>query len=227
MTREGSNNRVMKLAVLAVIGLVGLAIAWWVVRSQGIDPKAAVEQGVTKLRELGPAVFFAGLAVLPALGCPLTFFTLPAGSVFAPVLGMPLVLVLVWLGIGVNLALTYWLARYAFRPWLEKLCAWLGYKLPEVAAADQRGLVILVRVTPGPPYVLQSYLLGLAQIPFWTYFFISWVISASYASAFVLFGDALMHGRGKMVLVAVMLFALLTVGVQLVRRHYRNKKTNA
>ena len=105
-----------------------------------------------------------------------------------------------------------------------KLCRWLGYKLPEVSEANHRGLVILVRVTPGPPYVLQSYLLGLAGIPFPTYFFISWVISSSYACAFVMFGDALMQGRGKMVLFSIGLFAVLTVGVQLLRRHYASKQ---
>jgi len=176
------------------------------------------------IREAGPVVFFTALAVLPAVGCPLTFFTLPAGSVFAPELGMPLVLLLVCVSIAVNLAITYWLSRHLFRPWLIKLLAWLGYKLPEVDAKNHRVLVFLVRVTPGPPYVLQSYLLGLAGIPFVTYFIISWIISSSYACAFVLFGDALMHGQGKMALMAIGLFVVLTVGVQLLRKHYAGKQ---
>ena len=220
----GSNNRGMKLGLLALIGLVVLIGAGWSVRVSGFDIKSIYEQGEIIVRELGPTVFFLAMAVLPAVGAPLTLFTLPAGSVFAPVLGMPMVLVCVWLSIAVNLALTYWLSRNILRPWLLKLCAWLGYKLPEVSEANHRGLVILVLVTPGPPYVLQSYLLGLAGIPFLTYFFISWVISSSYACAFVMFGDALVHGKGKMVLVSIMLFAVLTVGVQLLRRHYARKQ---
>jgi len=224
---EGSNNRGMKLGLLGAVGLVFLLGAWWCLRTANVDLKSFIELGVVKVRELGPLVFFLAMAVLPAVGVPLSFFTVPAGSVFAPVLGMPLVLLLVWLSIALNLALTYWLSRHVLRPWLLKLCAWLGYKLPEVATANQRGLVILVRVTPGPPYVLQSYILGLAGIPFATYFFISWVISSSYACAFVMFGDALMQGRGKMVLVSIGLFALLTVGVQLLRRHYARKQPKA
>ncbi len=162
MNGDGTNNRRLKLTLLAGAGLVALVVAWWV-----------------------------------------------------------WLLVLVWVSIAFNLALSYWLARYALRPWLARLLGWLGYKLPEVAEADHHGLVILVRVTPGPPYVLQSYLLGLAGIPFATYFFISWVISSSYACAFVLFGDALMQGRGRTALLAVMLFIALTVAVQFLRRHYR------
>lgn len=217
----------LRFGGLAVAGLLVLGAGWWWVQTQDIAPRELVEQGVLWVRGLGAPMFFGLMAILPALGCPLSFFTVPAGSVFASELGMPLVLVLVWLSIGVNLALTYWLARFALRPWLEKLCVWLGYKLPQVTAANQRGLVILVRVTPGPPYVLQSYLLGLAGVSFPTYFFISWVISSSYACAFVLFGDALIQGRGKMVLVAIGLFAALTVAVQLLRRHYRNQQPAA
>lgn len=221
---QPNHRRGMKLAVLAVLGLAGLAVVWWLWRSHGGDLRGLVDRGLTQVREMGAVTFFALMAVLPALGCPLTVFTLTAGPVFAPTLGMPMVLLLVWLSLALNLALSYWLARHALRPWLARLMSWLGYTVPEVKASDHRGMVILVRVTPGPPYVLQSYLLGLAGIPFGTYFFISWVISSLYACAFVLFGDALMQGRGKMVLVAVGLLAALTVGVQLLRRHYRRRK---
>ena len=209
----------IKLAVLGVI--IGTAAVFVLI---GVDLKALLEQGVEMIREAGAVVFFTALAVLPAVGCPLSIFTLPAGSVFAPELGMPLVLLLVCASIAVNLTITYWLSRHLFRPWLIKLLTWLGYTLPEVSAKNHRVLVFLVRVTPGPPYVLQSYLLGLAGIPFVTYFIISWIISSSYACAFVLFGDALMHGRGKMALMAIGLFVVLTVGVQLLRRKYARKQ---
>jgi uncharacterized membrane protein YdjX (TVP38/TMEM64 family) len=212
---------------LAVAGLLVLAAGWWWVRTQELAPRELAEQGVVWVRGLGAPTYFLLMALLPAAGCPLSVFTLTAGPVFAPTLGMPVVLLLVWLSLAVNLALTYWLARYALRPWLEKLCCWLGYKLPQAAPADQRSLVILVRVTPGPPYVLQSYLLGLAGISFPTYFLISWVITSSYACAFVLFGDAVMQGRGRMALIAIMLFAALTVAVQLLRRHYRRQRPPA
>ena len=218
MPRE-KKKMLIKLAVLGVI--IGTAAVFLL---SGVDLKALLEQGVEMIRGAGPVVFFTALAVLPAVGCPLSIFTLPAGSVFAPELGMPLVLLLVCASIAVNLTITYWLSRHLFRPWLIKLLTWLGYTLPEVSAKNHRVLVFLVRVTPGPPYVLQSYLLGLAGIPFVTYFIISWIISSSYACAFVLFGDALMHGRGKMALMAIGLFVVLTVGVQLLRRKYARKQ---
>jgi uncharacterized membrane protein YdjX (TVP38/TMEM64 family) len=222
MSEPMPREKKQMLIKLTVLGVIIATVAVFML--SGIDIKARLDQGIQIIREAGPVMFFTALAVLPAVGCPLSFFTLPAGSVFAPELGMPLVLLLVCASIAVNLAITYWLSRHLFRPWLIKLLAWLGYKLPEVSAKNHRVLVFLVRVTPGPPYVLQSYLLGLAGIPFVTYFIISWIISSSYACAFVLFGDALMHGRGKMALMAIGLFVALTVGVQLLRKHYARKQ---
>lgn len=227
MNGTAPNRHFKILALLGGAGLSALVVAWWFLHGHLGEIKPLAEQGVEWIRGVGAGAFFLLMALLPAAGCPLSVFTLTAGSVFAPTLGMPLVLALVWVSIAFNLALTYWLSRYALRPWLARLCAWLGYKLPEVAEANHRGLVILVRVTPGPPYVLQSYLLGLAGIPFATYFFISWVISSLYACAFVLFGDALMKGQGRTALVAVSLFIALTVGVQFLRRHYQKRRTMA
>lgn len=227
MSDAAPSRRHLKLALLAGAGLAALVIVWWVWRTQGGEFRPLVDQVLARVRAMGAGMFFLLMALLPAAGCPISVFTLTAGPVFAPSLGMPVVLLLVWVSIAFNLALTYWLSRYALRPWLARLCGWLGYKLPEVPEADHRGLVILVRVTPGPPYVLQSYLLGLAGIPFATYFFISWVISSSYACAFVLFGDALMQGRGRTALVAVSLFVALTVAVQFLRRHYRRRASQS
>jgi uncharacterized membrane protein YdjX (TVP38/TMEM64 family) len=217
----------LRFGGLAVFGLIVLTAGWWWVGTQEIAPREMAEQGVLWVRSLGAPMYFLLMTLLPAAGCPLSIFTLTAGPVFAPTLGMPLVLLLVSLSLAVNLALTYWLARFAVRPWLEKLCRWLGYKLPQAAPAAQRGLVILVRVTQGPPYVLQSYLLGLAGIPFAIYFSISWVITSLYAGTFVLLGDAVMQGKGRTVLVAISLFVALTVGVQLLRRHYRKQRPDA
>ena len=125
------------LIKLAVLGVIIATVAVFMLI--GVDLKALLDQGIEIIRGAGPVLFFTALAVLPAVGCPLTFFTLPAGSVFAPELGMPLVLLLVCVSIAVNLAITYWLSRHLFRPWLIKLLVWLGYKLPKVAAKNHRG----------------------------------------------------------------------------------------
>jgi uncharacterized membrane protein YdjX (TVP38/TMEM64 family) len=208
-------------------GLAFCALAWWWAAGRGYDVRESVEWVLAQVRGLGPVAFFSLMALLPAAGMPVSVFTLTAGPVFAPVLGMPLVLALSLASLGVNVALTYVLARWILRPWVERLCAWLGFTIPEVAEDDQRSLVILVRVTPGPPYVLQNFLLGMAQIRFATYFTISFLVVSVYSSAVIIFGDALVNGKGKGALIGISLLVAFVIGVRFARKRLGRTKARA
>ncbi len=209
----------IKAGVAAVLlGVVALALV------RASDPRAILEDGLAIIRELGPFAFFAAMAVLPAVGCPITVFTLSVGPVFGKQLGFPLILMLASASLAVNLAFTYGLVRYAVRPWAEWLFGRLGYRIPQVSNEDSLSVAILVRVTPGPPFFLQSYVLALGGVPFWTFMAVSWAITTCYAFAFILFGDSLAQGQGKMALSAVGLLIALSVGVQFLRRHYARKR---
>lgn len=210
----------LKLAVVALVLLVVAALA-----ARGLDLKALVAQGLERIGQAGPVVFFGSMALLPSLGVPLSPFSLTAGSVFAASLGMPLVMVLALAAVTFNILFSYYLARRAFRPLLEKLVVRLGYKLPEVAAGDTTDLIILIRVTPGVPFPVQNYLLGLAQVPVVKYLVLSCAVQWSFNAAFILFGDALLHGKGKLALLGLCGLAALTVGTHLLRRHYGKKRT--
>ncbi len=210
---------------LAAAGAVVAGVALMLL--QGVDVKALFHQALEFIRGLGPVTFFAAMAVLPSFGCPLTAFTLSALPVFGGELGAPTVVGLALASIAVNLAFSYWLARYALRPWVEKLLAWMGYTLPQVATEDRLGLLVLVRVTPGPPYALQNFVLGMTAIPFGLYMAVSMAIVSVYSAAFILFGDALAHGRGKMIFLAASLFIAFSVGVKFLRRHYQRRQAKA
>jgi uncharacterized membrane protein YdjX (TVP38/TMEM64 family) len=126
-----------------------------------------------------------------------------------------------------NLTVTYWLARRWLRPlftrWLERA----GYEVPKVEGSDITDLIVLLRVTPGVPFFVQNYLLGLANAPFGRYMVISCAAQWAFNVAFILFGDALSQGKGKLALYAVMLFIALVVATHFVRKHYGKKKTSA
>ena len=223
-----SNNRAVVKRILLIsvilVAVIAVLAGVWLFRAHGGDVHVWMDRGLAWVRGVGPVAFFGLMAVLPGLGCPLSIFSLSAGPVFGPVMGVPTVIALASLSLAIKISLTYCLARWVLRPWIERLCVWLDYRLPVVPPVDYRGLVILVRVTPGSPFVFQNYLLGLAAIPFGTYFVISWVVSTLYACAFILFGNALMEGKGRVVLMAVSLFVALTVAVQLIRKHYAKRK---
>lgn len=214
------------LLIKVTLLLVVLAVAGFAVL-RGLDVRALIDQTLTTMREAGPTVFFGGMALLPAVGFPLSPFTLSAGSIFGPSLGMPLVIVLTWVALAVNVLVTYVLARWIARPWLEKLVLRFGYRWPQVPADEYWDVAILFRVTPGPPFFLQSAILGLAQVPLRIYLIVSVLVSGLYGTAFVVFGEALLAGKGRMVLLGFGGIAALTVGTHLLRRHFGKKKAAA
>jgi uncharacterized membrane protein YdjX (TVP38/TMEM64 family) len=189
--------------------------------------RGAVERGLDAIRGAGPWVFFVAMALLPAIAVPMLTFSLTAGSAFGGQMGMGGVVAAGLAAVTINLALTYWLARRALRPWLARLIARLGYRLPQVDGADMTDLIVLLRVTPGIPFFAQNYLLGLADVPVVSYLVISCVISWAYTAAFIVFGDALLHGRGRAGLVALSLLLALSAAAHLARRHYARKKASA
>lgn len=190
---------------------------------RGVNLRGVIEDGMALIRQAGPVAFFTAMALLPAFGIPVSLFTLTAGPVFGERLGMPLVVALSLAAISLNFVLTYVLAKRALRPLLEKLMTRLGYKVPQVAASDLTDLAIIVRVTPGFPFFVQNYLLGMAGVPFLTYLVVSCTITWIYSAAFVLFGDALLHGKGRMVMVAASLLVVAVVLTQWARKHYGKK----
>lgn len=222
MTEPAPRSNRPLLIKLAVAALVLLVAAGLIAR--GYDIKSMIQQGLALIRDAGPVVFFTAMALLPAAGVPLTFFTLTAGSVFSPQLGAPVVIALALAAITVNMAMSYFLAHRAFRPALEALVRRLGYKLPSVGSSDVNDLIVLLRVTPGVPFPVQNYLLGLAAVPFGRFLLISALIQLPINGAIVLFGDALLSGRGRIAFVSLLLLLALMTGAHLVRKHYGAKK---
>lgn len=197
------------LAVLAAV-LVGLALK--------LGVRDVVAAAVLRLRELGPVPFFVAMALLPAVGFPLLAFTLAAGPVFGPVLGAGWVVVWSLAAVVVNLLLTYWLANRALRPLVSRLLAYFEFQLPESPAASAWQLALIVRLTPGPPFWVQSYLLGLIRVPLAPYLVVSTLVIAGYIVALVFGGEAIASGNGRLAFAAVGVLVVSIAVLQLLRQ---------
>lgn len=213
----------MLLAKLAVAAALLLGVGFLLARDH--DLKGLILQGLDLIRSTGPFIFFLAMALLPALGVPLSFFCLTAGSVFGPQLGMPAVMALSLAAITTNIALSYLLARRAFRPPLEYMLNRLGYQMPQVQSGNVTDLIVLLRVTPGLPFPVQNYLLGLAAVPFARYLLVSCLIALPLNAAIIFFGEALLQGRGRTALIGLLLLLALMAAIQLLRRHYRARNS--
>jgi len=225
MPAAASPDRRKLLFRLGVGAVVLAAVAVFLLK--GVHFLALVGKVVAVVSGLGPWVFFTAMALLPAVGAPTLAFTLIAGSAFGERMGMTGVVAAGIAATVVNLSLTYWLARWIFRRWVALLLGRLGYKMPQVDRADSTDLIVIFRVTPGIPFFVQNYLLGLADAPVGRYFAISCMLTAPQCAAFIVFGNALLHGRGERIFVTLLLVVALTAATHLVRRHYGRRKAAA
>ena len=203
------------VAGLALFALRGTDLHLLASRAQG-----EVGRGVEVIRGFGPWVFFAAVALLPAFGAPLLAFTIPAGELFGPQLSIPGVIAASLAAIAVNLAFTYGLARYALRPLLSKLVKRYGYSVPRVTPANALTIILVLRLTPGPPFFLQSYILGLAEVPFRLYMIASWLSIIPMSVGAIILGRGLLNGNFRLALTGLGVLVVFVAVVHWLRNRY-------
>lgn len=210
--RRWSRRQVALAAGLAVLIVVLAVVA---VQTGLLD---AIDAVILALREAGPLVFFGAMALLPAAGFPMIAFTLAAGPVFGPVLGTGWVIGWSMLAVVINLLLTYWLANRAVRPLVSRLLNHFDFHLPDDTTGGAWQITLIVRLTPGPPFWVQSYLLGTLRVPLMPYLVVSTLIMTGYIVALVSGGEAIVEGNGRLGLIAVGVLVLSVAVLQLLRQ---------
>ena len=187
----------------------------------------ALDAMILALREAGPLVFFGAMALLPAVGFPMIAFTLAAGPVFGPVLGTGWVIGWSLLAVAVNLLLTYWLANRALRPLVSRLLKYFDIRLPDGTTGGAWQITLIVRLTPGPPFWVQSYLLGLLRVPVGPYLVVSLFVMAGYIVALVCGGEAIAGGNGRLAFLAAGLLVVTVAVLQLLRQRTVRRRAAA
>lgn len=198
------------LVAIAVALVAGFGLAFSPVGLRG-----AIESAIGFIRAAGPVPFFVAMAIVPA---PLAWFTIPAGEAFAAQLTLPGVIAAALAAVAVQIALCYWLARFAFRPVLLRWVTRRGYVVPKVTGDNALAVVLLVRLVPGPPLPLSCFLLGLAEVPFRTYLIVSWLITVPWALGGVVLGRGLLNGNIRLGGIGLGVLGAAAVAVHLVRR---------
>lgn len=211
-------KRKLPIVPLAIIAVAGAVAAYFILR--GVNYQAAEDQGLRIIRGVGPWVFFAACAILPAFAAPLSIFTITAGEVFAPLMTLGGVIAATMLAIAVNLALTYWLARYALRPLLSRIAERYDYRIPRVTRENALSVALTIRLTPGPPFFMQSYILGLAEVPFRIYMVVSWICILPWALGAIVLGKGILNGNFRLVLYGMGVIVVATVVIKAIRKRY-------
>lgn len=187
-------SRKKRLARIGVLSLGAALLIYLLPTAMVADAIATTQRWFEACRDAGPVPFFVLMALLPSIGFPLAPFTLTAGPLFGPTLGVGTVILCSTFAVAINVSLSYWIAARFMRPLMTRLIAWLGYQLPQVGDRSAWISTLLFRIVPGPPFFLQSYLLALIGVPFGIYMLVSTLVPLGYISSMVLFGDAIARG---------------------------------
>ena len=226
LTAQPSSRRWTKGRVVLAAGLVALVVAL-AFAALNVGLLDAAESAVVGLRDVGPVAFFAAMALLPAVGFPMIAFAIAVGPVFGPTLGTGWVMVCSLSAVVVNLLLTYWLANRALRPLVSRLLAYFEFNLPENIPGGAWQLALIVRLTPGPPFWLQNYFLGLIRVGLAPYLVVSTLVMAGYILALVLGGEAIVEGNGRLAFAAIGALVVFVAALQLVRQRAARRRAAA
>jgi uncharacterized membrane protein YdjX (TVP38/TMEM64 family) len=156
---------------------------------------------------------------------PLSLFTISAGEAFGARMGLGGVIAVSLAAIAFNLAFGYWAARYALRPVLGSLLARYGYTVPRVTRENALQVALLVRLTPGPPYALQTGILGVAELPFRLYMIVSWLAVLPWVIGAIILGQGLFNGNMAAVIAGTGVIVAAVIAVQLIRRKFPRRET--
>jgi uncharacterized membrane protein YdjX (TVP38/TMEM64 family) len=219
-----SSSAKVPAGLLVKLGLAGVVVgALGVLVLRGVDIRGLAAQGFELIRGAGPWVFFGAMAVLPAFAFPITLFYLAAGPAFGAQMTMPGVVAAAMAALTVNFALTYWLAHRALRPAAEWLLARTRFRVPQVKPENEWTVAVLMRVTPGPPLFLQGYILGLSGVRFRTYMVVSVAVQGGIGMGVIVFGKALVEGKGGMALMGGLFLVATVVFVQILRKRFAKR----
>lgn len=171
-----------------------------------------------------PLWLFAAIAILPALPVPASPFLILAGVVFTPRFGVLGAVLLAIVAMAINMSWTYWVAAGPGRRMVDRLLRWLEIELPTLSRGNAVRLTLLLRVTPGIPFFLHNLILGFLRVPFRIYLLLSIATSSLFTTGFVVFGEGISSGRGKVAMLAISLILVAAVLASFVRARFAAKQ---
>lgn len=208
----GRPQLILVFALLVLVGAGGL----WQFREY-ID-REHLTQLVEAFAEMGPWVFFSLMAVLPLFWAPVSPFLL-----MAPAFGLPVAIMGTLCALTFNIVISWFVSGKWFRPLFVRIVGRFGYSIPVISERSMVGVAIMLRITPGMPFPLQNYLLGLAQMPLGKYLLVSLPIVWTVSASLVVLGESLMTGNGKLAMAGIGLAIAVAVGLRLWRVRLQEK----
>ncbi len=164
-----------------------------------------------------PFLLFAAMCILPGVGFPVSPLLFAFAAIGAPTFGLLITCVLSIAALAVNMIWSYFVSVYLFRDLFTRLFESKRNLIPDVKGGNLTFLAIIIRITPGVPFVFQNYFLGFLKMPFGQYMIVGMLALSIMTPAWVISGGALFQGNVKWFLIGISLIILISIGTNILR----------
>ncbi|QTN32159.1 VTT domain-containing protein [Akkermansiaceae bacterium] len=161
-----------------------------------------------------PAFLFLAIVLLPGFGFPASPLIVLAGVVWGSTWQTCAITIA---AVALNMAWTHFLAAGPARAIVIRLLGERWQRWKNIHPDNLRRLTILFRITPGIPFFIQNYVLGLLGVPFLTYISISVPLNGIFVIGFVLTGGAIFEGDLGMVAAGISILIAAALGLGFLR----------
>lgn len=167
-------------------------------------------------------IFILLVGLLPLAGVPASALYVLAGAIYAPRIGLFHTVAGILLGLVLNLCVSYFLAHH-FRDRVRKIVAKAGVKFPSLQGKSAWKVVLLIRIMPGAPLMVQNLFLGLAHTPFFVYLGVSLIAEFLITLAYITLGNSVSQGHTAQLLGAISIFVVAILVISLLRERLNKK----
>jgi len=164
---------------------------------------------------------FLAIAILPGFVLPVAPLLTLAG-LWAEQHGAWTACLFCVLSLIANLSWTYWLARGPARSALQKLLNRTKFKLPKSPPHNLLQWAMILRLTPGVPFIFSNYGLGILQMPFLQYLLISVPIIGVTACGYVLTFAGIFSGDWTYLWIGICLIIIMILVGKMVLKSKKN-----
>lgn len=217
-------KRPQTLLVLAVL-ITMAASGIYAMRVTGISPsdlKTLSDQIIESIADY-PLLAFLAVLFVAGLPLPLSPFLVLAGALYTHRYGLPTALLLCYSAMVLGMVWTYFVSAYPLHSLCQRVVALFSRKLPEIPEEHKSKVALIIRITPGIPFFVQNYFLGVSKVPFWKYLFIGMAVQALYTPGFVIGGGAIFEGKLGLALGAIALIIVMGITIHWLRSRMANK----
>jgi len=154
---------------------------------------------------------FVSLAVLPGFVLPCAPLLILVG-IWGAEYGIKSACIYSVAALIVNSIWTYWFAYGPGSSLVNKILQKFGHQIPKLPTKNLLEWAVILRLTPGVPFIFSNYILGLLKMPFGKYLLVSVPIISITDCGFILASAGIFGGGWKYIWTGISILIIMVIG---------------